>query len=131
MRKILDQIPSVAEVAARLAPRSGDSANRSPSRRPPHEAADHASPQTGPPVLSYDLYEAARISGICRSILYREIRGGRLIAHKRGRSTLVFDDEFRAYLAALPQMPATKPAGDAAAAVADKTAEAGRDEVAS
>jgi hypothetical protein len=53
--------------------------------------------------------------------LYREIAAGRLIARKQGRRTIILDDDLRTFLASLPQMPATKPAGETAAAVLDKT----------
>jgi hypothetical protein len=73
-------------------------------------------PPTGAPLLAYTTHQAAKISGICRSLLYREIAAGRLIARKRGRRTIILDDDLRTWLAALPRMPATtKPAGDAAA----------------
>jgi hypothetical protein len=134
MEEKLKQTPSVAERIARLTPGSYALTIR-PARSdvlPPLIPVHTLPPPTGSPLLAYDTYEAARISGICRSILYREIRAGRLIARKSGRSTLILDDDLRAFLASLPQMPATKPAGEAAAAaVVEKTADAGRVDVAS
>jgi hypothetical protein len=129
MEEKLKQTPSVAERTARLTPRSYPLSIRpARSNMSPHSTPVHAlPPPTGPPLLAYDTYEAARISGICRSLLYREIRAGRLIARKSGRSTLILDDDLRAFLASLPQMPATKPSGEAAAAVLDETADAGRE----
>jgi hypothetical protein len=124
MKEILDKTPSVAERAARFAPRSGDPVTRSPSRRPPLAMAAHAlPPPTSPPLLAYSTFEAAKIARVCRSILYREIRAGRLIARKSGRSTIILDDDLRSWLAALPRLPA----GPAAEWAADT----GREDVAS
>jgi hypothetical protein len=129
MEDKLKELPSVAETIDRLTPGSHALTIR-PARSGmlPNSTPVHTLPAaTGSPLLAYDTYEAARVSGICRSILYREIRAGRLIARKSGRSTLVLDDDLRAFLASLPQMPATKPAGEVAAAILDNTAEAGRE----
>jgi hypothetical protein len=102
----------VAKMKARLAPRSGEQAAARPRSNVPIATPDYTlPPPTGPPPLAYDTYEAARVSGICRSILYDEIRAGRLIARKRGRSTIILDEDLRAFLASLPR----KAAGDAAA----------------
>jgi excisionase family DNA binding protein len=118
MKDILDKTPTVAETEARLASRSGDPTTGSPSRRPPHEAASHAlPPPTGPSIIGLSTHEAARVAGICRSLLYREIAAGRLIARKQGRRTIILDADLRAWLESLPRMP-TKPAGEEAA-VAD------------
>jgi hypothetical protein len=61
-------------------------------------------PPTGPPALAYTTYEAAQISRICRSLLYREIAAGRLIARKHGRRTIILADDLLAWLRALPRM---------------------------
>jgi hypothetical protein len=81
--------------------------------------------RTPPPadVLAHSTHQAAKISGICRSLLYREIRAGRLIARKHGRRTIILDDDLRAWLAALPRMSA---AGEAGSAVVDDNGREGR-----
>jgi hypothetical protein len=124
MLKALEKTSRVADVEARLAPRSGEQAAARPRPDVPIATPEHTlPPPTGPPLLAYDTYEAARVSGICRSILYDEIRAGRLIARKRGRRTVILDEDLRSWLAALPRMPA-RPAPEEAA-------EAGPEEVAS
>jgi hypothetical protein len=71
MEKTLKDAQRLADIAARLAPR------------------------TGPPQLAYSTHQAAKVSGICRSLLYREIADGRLIARKRGRRTIILDEDLR------------------------------------
>ena len=46
--------------------------------------------------------EAASISGISRSELYRRMAAGQIQAVKSGRTTLVLMDSLRAHLASLP-----------------------------
>ena len=130
MIKRLAGTPALADELARVALPPDASARKRPRSDVPVKTTHRHTipPATGPPTMAYTTYEAARISHICRSILYREIRAGRLIARKSGRSTIILDDDLRAFLASLPQMPAMKPAREAAAAVLDKTADAGREE---
>jgi excisionase family DNA binding protein len=52
--------------------------------------------------LALTIMQAAKLSGICRSVLYDEIRLRRLRAVKRGRSTRILIDDLKSYLAALP-----------------------------
>jgi excisionase family DNA binding protein len=52
--------------------------------------------------LAYSISEVADITGVGRSILYQEIGEGRLRARKLGRRSLIFDDDLKAWLAALP-----------------------------
>jgi excisionase family DNA binding protein len=52
--------------------------------------------------LALTITQAAKLSGICRSVLYDEIGLGRLRAVKRGRSTRILIDDLKSYLAALP-----------------------------
>lgn len=56
--------------------------------------------------LALTVSQAAKLGGPCRSAIYEDIREGRLRAVKRGRSTRILVDDFKKYLAALPQMPA-------------------------
>jgi hypothetical protein len=123
MEEVLKKTGLVADVAARLAPRSHEPARRPPRSGLPAHAMPTHTPPTGPPVLGHTTHEAARISGICRSLLYREIAAGRLIARKQGRRTIILDDDLRAFLASLPRMPTS---GDAAVA-RQNIAVAGRD----
>ena len=59
--------------------------------------------------LALTIAQASKLGGPCRSILYQDIRSGRLRAVKRGRSTRILIDDFRKYLASLP---AIQPGGD-------------------
>jgi excisionase family DNA binding protein len=54
--------------------------------------------------------EAAKVAGIGRTLLKREIRNRRLIARKVGRRTVIMTDDLAAWLRALPK--AGKTAGD-------------------
>jgi excisionase family DNA binding protein len=58
-------------------------------------------------LLALTVTQAAELGGPCRSILYEDIRSGRLRAVKRGRSTRILMEDFRKYLAALPVFEAT------------------------
>ena len=55
--------------------------------------------------IAIPVNEAAAISGISRSELYRRMAIGQIKARKSGRSTLVLMDSLREHLASLP--PAT------------------------
>lgn len=56
--------------------------------------------------LALTIAEAVKLGGPCRSALYEDIRQGRLRAVKRGRSTRILVDDFKAYLASLtPVLP--------------------------
>jgi len=55
--------------------------------------------------IALTISQAAELGGPCRSILYEDIRSGRLRAVKRGRSTRILVDDFRKYMAALPAIP--------------------------
>jgi excisionase family DNA binding protein len=46
--------------------------------------------------------EAAKVIGVGRTILFAEIRSGRLTARKCGRRTLITADDLDAWLQALP-----------------------------
>jgi hypothetical protein len=128
MRKVLNDTSSVSKIAARIAPRTGElPALPLGLGVSPHLSPYLLPPQTGPPLLAYTTHEAAKISGICRSLLYREIAAGRLIARKHGRRTIILGADLWAWLESLPRMPVAKPAREAAAVVLNKTADAGRE----
>ena len=48
--------------------------------------------------LALTISQAAKLGGPCRSILYEDIRTGRLRAVKRGRSTRILLEDFKKYL---------------------------------
>lgn len=48
--------------------------------------------------------EYCRAYRISRETAYREIRGGRLLARKLGRKTIILRDDARAWAAALPAL---------------------------
>ena len=73
--------------------------------------------------LAFSTFEAAKRAAICRSLIYRAINSGDLVAHKVGRRTIVLASDLEAFLARSPRMPAKE-----AAAADDETAGAGRDE---
>lgn len=52
--------------------------------------------------LALTVAQAAQLGGPCRSAIYQDIRTGRLRAIKRGRSTRILMDDFKAYLASFP-----------------------------
>ena len=57
--------------------------------------------------LAWRIGEFARASGVSQSLLYKHIREGKLRAVKQGRSTLILDSDAKAYLTALPEIPAS------------------------
>ena len=48
--------------------------------------------------------EAARVAGLGRTLIFAAIKDGKLAARKCGRRTLVFADDLRSYLDALPRV---------------------------
>lgn len=52
--------------------------------------------------LAYSVAEAVRLSGICRTVVYEEIKAGRLRARKLGRRTLILSEDMQRWLANLP-----------------------------
>jgi hypothetical protein len=52
--------------------------------------------------LALTVAQAARLGGPCRSAIYQDIRAGRLRAIKRGRSTFILMEDYKAYLASFP-----------------------------
>jgi hypothetical protein len=49
--------------------------------------------------LTYRLFEIPAISGISLRMIHRDVKLGRLRVARRGRVSLVFADDLRAYLA--------------------------------
>ena len=52
--------------------------------------------------LSYSIAEAVQVSGLGRTKLFAEIRGGRLPARKFGTRTVILADDLRTFLEGLP-----------------------------
>jgi excisionase family DNA binding protein len=60
--------------------------------------------------LALKISDAVKLGGPCRSVLYQDIRNGRLRAVKRGRNTRILLDDFKEYLASMsPITPKTAP----------------------
>ena len=47
--------------------------------------------------------EAAKVAGVGRTLIFAEIRSGRLVAHKCGRRTIVRQTDIDGWLANLPK----------------------------
>ena len=52
--------------------------------------------------LSYGVADVVKASGASRSLIYEQIRAGKLKAHKLGRRTLILAADVQSWLAALP-----------------------------
>lgn len=55
-----------------------------------------------PAPVAYSIKGTKRASGLSRSMIYRLIQTGQLVARKCGARTIVMDDDLRRCLAALP-----------------------------
>lgn len=53
--------------------------------------------------LAHSICDVTKITGVGRSLLYEEIKEGRLRIRKLGRRTLIFDADLRAWLEGLPE----------------------------
>ena len=62
--------------------------------------------------LAYSIAELVRIGPLSRSMLFEEIRSGRLRAVKAGRRTLILPPDFEQYLADLPSARSVTPPND-------------------
>jgi excisionase family DNA binding protein len=58
--------------------------------------------------LAYTVKDAARMTGMSRTRLYEELKSGRLVAKKVGRSTLIPHESIEAWLKNLETYPASK-----------------------
>lgn len=63
--------------------------------------------------VAYSIADAVRVCGIGRTMLFAEIRAGRIKARKFGSRTLILADDLKRYLEALPQSPGTLSSADA------------------
>ena len=52
--------------------------------------------------LAHSIADVTKIIGLGRSFIYEQIKEGRLRVRKAGRRSLIFDDDLRAWLAAMP-----------------------------
>ena len=57
-----------------------------------------------PTALAHSISDACSIACIGRTALYEAIRSGALRAVKRGRRTLILDDDLRRWVQALPSV---------------------------
>jgi excisionase family DNA binding protein len=66
---------------------------------------DQRQPRGPPPVCryAYSIPEVAKAVGVGRSYIYGEIKEGRLRVRKAGRRTLIYEEDLRAWLEALPE----------------------------
>jgi hypothetical protein len=66
--------------------------------------------------LALSIADAVRLSGIGRTVIFAEIRRGRLVARKCGRRTVILSDDLTLWLRALPSIGA-RPVSDRDAGV--------------
>jgi len=59
--------------------------------------------------LAYTIKDAVKVTGMSRTRLYEELKSGRLVAKKAGRSTLIPHESIEAWLKNLDNYPATPP----------------------
>ena len=57
------------------------------------------------PCLGYSIKNACEVSGLGRSLLYKEMAAGNLPAKKVGRRTVILHDDLQKFLQQLPAMP--------------------------
>jgi excisionase family DNA binding protein len=53
--------------------------------------------------LAHSIDDVTKLTGIGRSFVYEEIKGGRLLVRKAGRRTLIFEADLSAWLKSLPE----------------------------
>jgi excisionase family DNA binding protein len=58
--------------------------------------------------LAYTIKDAVKLTGMSRTRLYEELKNGRLVAKKVGRSTLIPHESLEAWLDNLETYPASK-----------------------
>jgi hypothetical protein len=54
------------------------------------------------PLLALSIAQVVRCSGLSRTLVYQEMRAGRLLARKCGRRTVILQTDLEAFLSALP-----------------------------
>jgi excisionase family DNA binding protein len=54
--------------------------------------------------IAHSIEDVARVTSCGRTIIYEEIKAGRLMARKLGRRTVVLDSDLQAWLANLPPL---------------------------
>jgi hypothetical protein len=59
--------------------------------------------------LAYSIRELAQMSGLGRSLLYEEVKAGRLIVTKVGRRSIILYDDALTWLARLPKLATSTP----------------------
>jgi excisionase family DNA binding protein len=59
--------------------------------------------------LAYSIPEVCELARAGRTALYQAINSGELVAHKRGKRTLIFARDLQRYLDALPQIEVKHP----------------------
>ena len=76
--------------------------------------------QTNPPQIAgpstkraYRFQEFLEAYGVGKQTAYDDIRRGALIAHKRGKSTIILADDAEAYIASLPRLELPQDQGEA------------------
>jgi hypothetical protein len=62
---------------------------------------------------AFSIAQVVEQCGLCRTLIYGEIRAGRLKARKCGRRTIILAQDFAAFLSALPAAAAQKGTGAA------------------
>ena len=59
--------------------------------------------------LVHTIPEACALACVGRTALYQAINSGALVAHKRGKRTLIFASDLRRWLNSLPQIEVKRP----------------------
>jgi len=59
--------------------------------------------------LVHSIPEACALACVGRTALYQAINSGELVAHKRGKRTLIFASDLRRWLDSLPQIEVKNP----------------------
>ena len=54
------------------------------------------------PPIAYSIADAAKAAGVGRTLIYQEIKAGRLRVRKCGKRTIIPADDLRAWLNKLP-----------------------------
>jgi excisionase family DNA binding protein len=72
-------------------------------RHQPHSVRRTGEGKVAP--IAYTVIEACEVSRTSRSALYEALKRGELAAKKRGRRTLILDQDLRQWLKSLPPKP--------------------------